>query len=284
MSFYYKQKFVSPQSIFALVTEELKGYMDTGAVDNTLFPLWTDKCLKKLGKASYPINQAILCIDNFEAKLPEDYYAIREAWACTEFNDSFQLPNSTYTQLIEQSTRIDGQDFICVDCPDDAPPDVIQAIYKTTQKVAFSVKKQYLLSPGNIYPACPKDLYCANYGAIAENSYDIRDEKFITTFRNGVVYIQYYSNDFNLENQLIPDSYRTKEFIEAFLKQKLFEQLYNQATDETQRAIESKYIYYKGLADESYIMADTENKKEDVYRKQRATKRVQNRFKRFDII
>lgn len=278
MSFYYKYNFVSPAPIFALVKEELKGYFDTGAVDDTLFSTYTDQCLKKLGKASYPIAHAMLCIDNYESRLPDDFYGVREAWGCCDYLQTYQLPSALYTQI---STRLDDDSLVCnLNCES---PDVIQAVYKTTNTIAFEWKKTHLLKPGNIYPVCPKDLYCANYDSIADDSYDIRDNKFVTSFSEGKVYIQYYSNQFDCENQLVPDGYRIQKFIELFLKEKIFEQLSNQATDDTMKTMEYKYDKAKAKADEAYILADTENKKEDVYRKQRAIKRAQNRFKSFDI-
>lgn len=278
MSFYYKYKFINPDQIFALVKEELKGYMDTGAIDDSLFGLWTDQCLKKLGKATYPINQAMLCIDSCESKLPDDFHAVREAWSCTDVSKNYQLPSSLYTQI---STRLDNDTLTCdVNCE---VPDMIQAIYKTTNTVAFQWKKSHLLKPGNIYPACPEDLFCANHNSMSEDTYDIRDNKFVTSFRDGKVYLQYYSKQFDCSNQLIPDEYRIQKFIELFIKEKLFEQLSNQATDDTMKAMQAKYGYYKQLADEAYIMADTEGKKEDVYRKQRAIRRTQNRFRNYRI-
>ena len=283
MSIYYKQPFTSPEPTFALVKEELKSYFDTGAVDDTLFPIWVDKCLKKLGKASYPINQAFLCMSNFEARLPDDFHAVREAWACTQYTKTYQLPNSVFAPVKQVSTRVDHGDLFCRSCTECEFPDIIEAIYKTTNKVAFQFQKVTLLTPGNTYPACPDDLYCANYNSTSEKTYDVRDNKFVTNFRDGTVYVQYYSNEFDAENQLIPDVYKIKEFIETFLKEKIFEQLSNQATDESFNQISQKYAYYKQLADEKYIIADTENKKEDVYRKRRAIRRTDNRFKRYHI-
>jgi hypothetical protein len=283
MSFYYKYKFTSPESIFALVKEELKSYFDTGAVDDTLFPTWTDKCLKKLGKSSYPINQVILLIDNFEYKLPDDFYAVREAWACTDEETTYQLPSAMYTEIKQESTRIDDPDLYCDTCNECEFPDVITAVYKTTQTVAFQWRKQYLLTPGNMYPSCPNDLYCANYNSVSEDTYDIRGNKFVTNFRCGKVYMQYYSNQFDGENQLVPEDYRIMEFIELFLKEKIFEQLKNQSTDETFNQMEKKWLDYRQMAGEAYILANIENTKEDVYRKQRALRRQRNKFRKYRI-
>src|SRR5689334_22510217 len=96
MSDYYKYDFVSPEPIFALVKEELKSYFNTGMVDDILFPVWTDKCLKRLGKGSYDIKQDLVHIDNFKGKLPSDFNSIREAWITSCMDTSFQLPSYTY--------------------------------------------------------------------------------------------------------------------------------------------------------------------------------------------
>jgi hypothetical protein len=71
MSYFYKYEFVSPESVFATVKEEFKSYFDTGAVDDLLFPTYLDKCLKKLGRATYTITPVILDVCDFEARLPE---------------------------------------------------------------------------------------------------------------------------------------------------------------------------------------------------------------------
>ena len=84
MSYYYKYNFISPESVYATVKEELKSYFDTGAVDDLLFPTYLDKCLRKLGRSSYVISEDILDISDFQARLPDNFIAVREAWMCTE--------------------------------------------------------------------------------------------------------------------------------------------------------------------------------------------------------
>lgn len=285
MSYYYKYNFISPQKIFARVKEELKSYFDSGMVDDTMFPLYTEDCLRKLGKSSYAINQAILYVEDFKSSLPEDFHAVREAWMCAAWSKDYQLPNATYEQCVKDiATRVDHQDIYCQPCNECELPTVIEAVYKHTTTVLFQYNRQYLLTPGNLYPSCPNDLYCANYNAASPNSYDIRDNKLVTTFRDGTVYVQYYSNQVDdAENQLVPDSFRVLQYIEAYLKQKIFEQIYNQVTDETFAQSERKYLMYEQKANEAYILADTENKKQDVYRQVRSINRTRNRFRKFDI-
>ena len=84
-------------------------------------------------------------------------------------------------------------------------------------------------------------------------------------------------------NQLIPDNYRVREYIEAFIKYKVFETLTNQTNDETFNQLQTKLAYYKQLSDEAFIMADIEIKKQDVYAKQRRIIQDLNRFNMYEL-
>lgn len=284
MSHYYKYEFTSPEPIYANIKEEFKSYFDSGIVDQTMFAVWTDKCLRKMGKMTYPINQTLLNVCDKHAVLPEDFFAVREAWACTSFSETYQLPNATYNQVKAVSTRLDSPDFYCDTCRECSIPDIINVIYKTTHTVAFSVRRTHLLTPGNIYAACPEDLYCANRGASSMDSYDIKDNKFVTNFKEGNVYVQYYSVEYDeSSNQLVPDEPYTLQYIENFIKEKVAEQVWNQSSDETFNQSFQKFQYYKKEADEAYILQQIEAKKPDIYKQQRDIQLQRHRLNRFKL-
>lgn len=297
MSSYYKYTFVSPEPQYATVKEELKSYFDSGAVDDLMFPTYLNKCLNKLGKGSYVIKPEILNIEDFKARLPDNFYSVREAWLCTSINGfPYQSPNSFYSQTASTSTIqvspviSGGKACTNVECNNpgcngsECMPLLIQAVYKTNNEINVSYKKQYLLKPGNVSVASNCSLNCANFGASGPDSFDIRDNKFVVNFRTGTVYLVFYASDYDVNgNQLIPDNLRIKEYIEAFLKYKVFETLYNQVTDETSRQIEQKMSYYKSLSDEAYIIADSEIKKQDVYSKQKRIKQLNNSLDMYEL-
>ena len=308
MSYYYKYSFVSPESIYALVTEEFKSYMDTGAIDNLLFPSWLNKALNKLGKSSYIISEEILYIEDFECRLPDNFYAVREAWACTEISDyPHQTANSFYSQAASATTIqispmvIDGQpcnDPLCVndDC-DPCMPNLVQAVYKTnTQSFRRTFQRNYLLKPGNIsanqhcgveYTNAWRDIPKIHQSTPFSSSYDsfdIRDNKFVTNFRHGIVHLVFYATEYDdIGNQMIPDNYRIKEYVEAFIKYKLIEMLTNQVTDETFNQLVQKKADYKQQYEEAFIMADIEVKKSTVWQKQRKIKQDLNRFNMYKL-
>jgi len=307
MSYYFKYNFCSPDPIFAIVQEELKSYFDTGAIDSLMFSTYVDKCLRKLGRATYVISEEVLIIEDFQARLPDNFYAVREAWMCTEINGyPYQSANSFYSQAASATTIqiapmiINGQPCNnpnCVSGCDECMPHLVQAVYKTNNELARSYIRHFLLKPGNISARqqCTVE-YMSNWETVnahyqqgtphssGYDSFDIRDNKFVTNFREGVVNIIFYATEYDKEgSQLIPDNYRVKEYIEAFIKYKIFETLTNQVTDETYNQLQQKLVYYKQLSDEAFILADIEVKKQTVWQKQRAIKSSLNKHRMYEL-
>lgn len=286
MSLFYQYEFESPAPLIALVKEEFKSYFDTGAVDDTVFPIYLEKCLKKLGKGSYKIIPALLPIKDFEGRLPDDFFSIREAWLATDISEQYTLPGAQYQQVESCSTRLDTPDIYCDKCNECAMPDIIKAVYKTTFKAFAYYHREYLLKPGNIWGKGECSEECKNLYASGPESFDIQGNKLVTSFREGTVYILYYSKELDCDGyQLVPDNFRIKEFIEHFLKAKIFEQLTNQCTDEGMlKFYDNKYKEYTTKSDEAYIIAQIESKKETIYDKHRKIKKVQNRFNKYNIL
>jgi hypothetical protein len=311
MSYYYKYNFVSPEPVYSTVKEELKSYFDTGAVDDLLFPTYLDKALKKLGRTTFVISEEILYIEDFEARLPDNFYAVREAWMCTAVNGfPYQDANSFYSQAANATTiqvsplTIGGTPCNNPGCQNSAcdgtcMPTLVQAVYKTNNSTPRQFTHEYLLRPGNISARqnCGVD-YTSSWefyaeappireftpGSASHDSFDIRDNKFVTNFRNGIVHLLFYATEYDeIGNQMIPDNYRIREYVEAFIKFKVFEMLTNQTNDETFNQLQQKLVYHKQAYEEAYIMAEIEMKKQSPWEKQRRIKNDLNRFNMYEL-
>jgi hypothetical protein len=252
-----------------------------------------------------------LFIEDFQARLPDNFYAVREAWMTTEVaNYPYQSANSFYSQAASATTiqvaplTIGGTPCDRPGCQDPAcngtcMPVLVQAVYKTNNSVARGFTHDYLLKPGNISVRqnCGVD-YTNNWefysqappiheftpGSASYDSFDIRDNKFVTNFRNGVVHLIFYATEYDeIGNQLIPDNYRIREYVEAFLKFKVFEMLTNQTNDETFNQLQQKLMYHKQAYEEAYIMAEIEMKKQTPWEKQRRIKNDLNRFNMYEL-
>ena len=307
MGYYYKYNFTSPERIYSIVQEELKSYFDTGAVDSLMFPIYLDKCLRKLGRATYVISEVAMFIEDFQSRLPDNFYAVREAWMCTEVNGyPYQTANSFYSQAASACTiqiaPMTVNEVSCADpvCPpsqcDSCMPHLVQAVYKTNNEVMRTYVRQYMLKPGNISVRGLCDVnYMEEWQSYSQflsqrqftpnsstyDSFDIRDNKFVTNFRNGVVNLVFYATEYDeSQNHLIPDNYWIMEYVEAFIKYKVFETLTNQVNDETFNQLQEKLARYKQASDEAYISALTEIRKQTAWQRQR---RIKNQLHRFDM-
>lgn len=309
MAYYYKYRFISPERIYATIKEELKSYFDTGACDDLMFPTYVDKCLRKLGRGTYVIAEQALQVEDFEARLPDNFHAVREAWLCTEVGATeYQSASSFYSQASSANTiqvspmTVGDQSCLnpeCVNGCDECMPQVVQAVYKTNNEVIVPYARKYLLKPGNISAKSSCDVeYLADWDSYNRalqarqfspsssdfDSFDIRDNKLVTNFRYGVVDLVFYATEYDKDgNQLIPDNYRIMEYIEAFIKYKMFETLTNQVVDETFKQMHEKMVYYKSLSDEAYILAEIEMKKQTPWEKQRRIIQKLNRFNMYEL-
>jgi hypothetical protein len=285
MSYYYKYDFISPEPTYSLIKEELKSYFDSGAIDDVLFESWTDKCLRKLGKSSYYITSTVLHLDNFEARLPDNFYKVREAWLCTQVNGlTYREAASFYSQASSLQTIKISPVTTSEPCVGDCLPDMIQAVYKTNNEYNQNFKKQYLLRPGNINAQEHCSSECANFGSSSPETFDIHGNKFLTNFRNGTVFLIFYAKETNEAGyQMVPDNYRILEYIEKFIKFKCFELLSNQVIDETYNQIQQKLQKYERDADEAYIMAESEIKKQTTEQKVQAIKRQLRSFDKYRL-
>lgn len=316
MSYYYKYNFISPKPIYALIQEELKSYFDTGAVDNLLFPKYVNKALRKLDRTAYAISEEVLSVEDFETRLPDNFYAVKEAWMCGEISSvvyngasSLYLQNVTIlppldiyncknlpSQIVINEPIVDNDN--CKDpCKKDCPEDF--NMVKINNSFIQTARRLYLLKPGNISArqSCSVS-YSGSLNTYGQqfldrnftpnsssfDSFDIRDNKFITNFRNGVVHLVYYSLDYDdCGDQMVPDNYRILEYVEKFLKYKVFETLTNQINDETFNQLQQKMVYAKQEADEAFVMASIEVKKETVDKKRQKIVAQNKRLNNFRI-
>lgn len=273
MSYYYKYDFVSPAPLYALIREELNSYFSAGSIDDTLFPLWTNRILKKLTKGVLPIRNAFLEVRDKKALLPEDFKYVREVWALEEYSKSYSLPGTTYAQVT--ASRIDTPDYKCNPCSVCENPQVVQAVYKITSQTVAQFVKTRQLSPGRLIdvPGYP----C--FSSFSEHVYDIENREMHVSFDTGKLYIVYYGDaEDEYGDSLIPSNPYIEEAIESFIKYKLFEYLYNTASDESFNQSRVKKQEYEQQYLEKFVIAETQMKKETKEQKKIATQRMKNRL------
>lgn len=278
-SYYYQYNFISPEPLFTQVKEELKSYFQTGVIDDVLFPTYVEKALKKMGRSSYKIEENIFKLEDYEAKLPENFEAVRELYLITPYEQSYQMPSSCYEQATIRVTperdRCEG-DFCA--------PSEIKVTYKTNGTVIQRFECSHLLKPGNVHAkeSCSLDNW--NRFSTSMDTFDIRGGKIVTNFPQGTLYMVYYVKDYDEnEYQLIPDNERIYDYLYYELYYRCFSNIYNNVSDETLRQIEGKMIYYERKRDEAKVIAETEIKKQTIEKQIRSAISARDRLKKYNI-
>lgn len=286
MSYYYKQSFTSATPLYASIKETLRSYFESGAIDDLMFPIWTDDCLDRFSLSTYQIVDGVIEVNGYQAALPDDFKAIREAWFCSDVSRTTQAPVSFYYQ---KDCRVSTIDDACsaLDVPllgCDPCDKKYRVTHKVTNEVLYTFGLSFLMKPGVINHASQKEPGHYRTGAFGIDSYDITDCKFITAFENGTVYITYYTNTLNEDGErMIPDNIRIKDYIRSYIMYKIFEFLSHQVTDETANQIENKMMYYKQEYSENLVKADIDLKKETVWEKNRKIIETKKRYRNYDI-
>jgi len=280
MSYYHKYDFVSIEPMWAVIKEELRSYFESGSVDDLMFPIWADRALKVLYNSPLRIEETILEQKNFESKLPPDFggglKSVREAWLCARIDRVIQQPNSKYDQVFCKVTPSVDECNPCSPCF----PDILRVTYKSNHSEVVPdgrLQRVFLLKPGNVNECHnlssryhPHHEHSAwfkrNWGGATASSFDVRDNKFITEAREGIVHLIYYAKPTDEAGaHLIPDNYWIQEYVKRYIKFKIFEQLFNQVTDETFNQVEKKMEMYKASYEEAKIMVEIEVKKPTIY-------------------
>jgi hypothetical protein len=280
VSYYYKYNFISPEPIYAELKEELRSYFQTGVIDDVLFPTYTEDCLDRLGRSSYKIEENILSIQDYEAKLPNGFEAVRELWLTTPQEMSYRMPGSYYEQSSIRVTptreRCNGAEFCA--------PDEIKVTYKTNGTVIQKFNCHHLLKPGNIHARDNCSLDSFNMYSDSMETFEVRGGKLLTNFPEGTLYMVYYVKEYDRnEYQLVPDNIRIKDYIKAYLKYKCFENIYNNISDETLNQVQTKLAYYESKMYEAKVLAEIEIRKQTIEQQIRSTKASRRRLNKFDI-
>jgi hypothetical protein len=270
--------------MFAEVKEELSSYFASGAIDDIMFPRWTEDCLKRFRKSAFKISQTVLEIKNYQACLPSDFKGVREAWACSTFvSDLYQSATSQYYQ---QDCRIDSVvNSDCGPCNDGAGTCTTDynVVHKVSGTYYFSFKRTEMLTPGNINAREYCGENCPNIYASTKYTFDINNGNLMTNFCDGTVHILYYADPSIEGEQMIPDNWWVKDFIRKYIIFKCFSKLSNIITDETFNQVMHKKQEAKQEQEQAFIIAETELKKQTTDQKLRAIRKNYESFDKYRL-
>ena len=307
MQDYSNTKFISCQKVIARVIEELRSYFFTGgSVDDLLMNEWVKDCIDKFEYTYLPIKEAVLDMCNYKCELPCDFKAVREVWMCaTYYKGPITSPHVFYYQTDcrispspapanDCSACLEGyQCFPSTQTPTqvalpslcDVPDDYI-VTHKVMTTMNFSFQVTAMLKPGNFRTIGRCHDSCPNKDVWNIDTFDIIGNYLHTSFNTGTIYLAYYATAAEQDETgyyLIPDNEPFQKYVYYYLRYMIFQQLFDQSTDEGFQALRVKKQDSEEKMWHYYTNAKVYAVSDDIYGLQRRIIRSYNRNNRFKL-
>lgn len=258
MTNYYKYNFIPPFKLYAEIEWEMRSYIATGIVDNTMFPRWTEHCIREFRSTFLPIKHGVVCIENGQGKLPEDFKGIRQAYSTySKTSAPFTVNGSFYYP----------KDYKIVTTTDSPVNEIQEGCYVETFHIVRKVTEEemYVYHVTDILP---------------ESCYSIEGDCLQVDFQTGVVHLNYYSDGKDEDGyQLIPDDHTMQEYIKKYIIYMMYKIILAQTTDESWRIKDNLLQNAKGEMYDAKIKADIESKKDTT---QKRMNRIAKSYRRND--
>jgi len=299
------RNFISPATIYAKVKEEYRSFFNTNSIDDLLFPVWTQDCIDKMENTYYPIEECVMDMWDGKCDLPCDFDSALEVWMCATYHKGpIVSPFVFYYQTDCRINPAPPSENVCNDCVDGyqctqpfqtptpvalpdlcGVPDQYRVTHKVMSQMDFDFRISALLKPRSFSTLGKCSELSPNREAQALDTFDIKNNKLITSFKEGTIYMSYYAKPFVNEAGYpeIPNNDPFKKYVEHYLKYKILEILTLQSTGDDYRMMKDKRQDEEKIMWQKYINAKNYAMAGDIYSVQKAIVRSYNRNNRFKI-
>lgn len=259
-------QFISADSLFAGVKEELVSFDEADLLDQGQFFKWVTDILGKLGIGFYTEEIAIIPVEHYKVKLPKNFKTFYAAFRCDASFEKVVNKGRGVFERITYYTDTTTEDRILSDCNIPSEPVVNQRYsaitvehYVDTEKkfTDFSNFKLLRLANSAVREIC-------EFHGLNQNAYQHPDEISFsngylnTNFNTGYVYLFYYANPIDPKTcmPLIPDVESIKRAIESYIQYRVFRKLWlNNMAPDLERKVQFLKIEHDDLMGAAYVEA-----------------------------
>lgn len=219
------------QELFLEVKSSLKSYDEANLIDDITLRMWLRMELKSFGTNVMVLTDDIVEVDGGKAKLPEDFWRLKEAWKYTPSH--FRLNSGSIEELERHrhwNHRVNNNHFS--DCEEKKDCCIEEKIeYKGSNASLFYSQPTILrLTRGFNSKATTKDcINLPNYVKKKEkNEINIIGNTIQTEFYKGFIYIVYIALPTEQGELIIPSTQHDDlyKYLLTFLKLKVLEEMW----------------------------------------------------------
>lgn len=253
------------EEIFAEVKNALKSYDEAGLIDELTLRMWLKSEIKSFGNNVMVLTDDIIEVKNGKAKLPDDFWALKEAW---KYRPSHFRVESGSLEDLEKfdywRSRVKQNGFVsCNDNKCDNKHTVKEEVHFKNAYASIYYGQPTILrmTAGFNKKATTKD--CINLPSRVrrqdKNEINILGDTLQTEFPNGFVYIIYRAFPTENGKVIIPETQHDSlyKYLLSFLKLKALEEIWINNDDPN---LGNKISYFYAQVEDYRSRASTELK------------------------
>lgn len=253
---YSANDFTSSKDIFSKVMRGLSSFAGLDIIDENEFPLWTMEILAKLGNGVKMEDEAVIEINNYKGKLPDNFNQLYSAFRC-ERNVISKIPKRHLQNTISFENDI-TYELLCKSNSCDIDCDDTRTIQKVEIKQYFNDfdlhytfdNMQLLRISPNVKDKCTSD--CLNHMCTSEYEISLDKNNVYTNFESGNIYMKFYGTPVDEEGYpLILNDVNVEKAVEWYLKYMIFLKMWenSDAPDMQSRWQKAEIEYEKWMAE-----------------------------------
>lgn len=251
-----KYKYIKLSQLISSVALDLNQYSIANYIKEENLIKVVHKCNDKLGVRIHKSKQKLIDVKNYSAELPLDFWKLELAFATylEEIPDSSPLIPGNIVEYTTNPFTVPGGTIInnpkysykdsCGNC--------FWAVkYPTVENVKVITKMIPLRLGVKIKPECTE--YCPEDNKVGQFSIDLDDNRIITSFKEGQIFISYLGalEDEETGELLIPFHPLLNDYYEYSIKEKILEDVFLNSEDD----VEKKLQYISMKKKDAYLEA-----------------------------
>lgn len=248
------------KEFIAEIKTSLSNYDAMGLLDDISIYKWVMKAVKVFGANIMELQDTIIPITNGQGRLPLNFYSMLSAYLCEPYGYYTDKKDKKILQNLRMWVEKDERGFewnLCNACTKNTSEKIItEKVYLDDNLFEVYYKNPVLLKLGRGFKRNVCHSYCKNKTSI-NSSYEItiNNQTIHTNFKQGTIYMQYFGLPRDEKGIIIlPESNNgyVEEYIEYFVKMKIFEKVLTNGDDPSASNLFQYYIAkeneYKTLA------------------------------------
>lgn len=253
------------EEFLAEFKSEKESYLAAGLIDDLSVYKWVTQALKPLGNNIMVLQDAVLDVKGYEARVPDNFFSLYAAYQCEpksyyyKEEDKPILQNAIqWVEKVEQSVKWNSCELCC---EEEEEKLITEKVWMNDREVKFYYQRPKLLKLGRGFKRSACTEHCRNL-VVRDNPNEIviNGNVVYTNFKEGTIYLQYYGMELDEKGYVIIPELglgEIEQYVTTYVNWKFYEKL---LTNQDEPNVVTLFQYYAQMVERHKILAISESK------------------------